>query len=345
MTSRKRPTYRDEDSTTKWVVIFVLLSLFAHALIILAVILVAVFVPPPKLEAPPSTSPTVNVTMMPPPPPQKRPFMPTTPQANVPPKQSLVESNNDTQLTSQSQKARADESIMPDVVSKHPEGSLHESPSVTAPPKPPSNPSPPTPPQTQPKPQQENPPQPQKPPPPKPEPPKPPTPQVVKPPVDPTTGLPVLPAINAPTLAPPSPVNPNKPRPAIPSPIIPSVAEDTQGRAGMSGQPTPEAMATDLGRYKAYIYGVVGSYWYPQVNKSFQVLPVGMVHIKFTIHSDGTISDVVVLDGNEPNLQLLMSISKNALIQPAPYKPFTDAMIKQVGESYTDDFTFSVYSP
>jgi hypothetical protein len=103
---------------------------------------------------------------------------------------------------------------------------------------------------------------------------------------------------------------------------------------------SPAAMATELGKYKQYLYSVVGSYWYPDIDQHFGTIGVGMVHIKFTIHSDGTISDVIMLEGDD---EILKNISKHALVAPAPFKPFNEAMIKQVGDSYTDDFTFSIY--
>lgn len=109
----------------------------------------------------------------------------------------------------------------------------------------------------------------------------------------------------------------------------------------MQGDNSPAAMATELGKYKQYLYGVVGSYWYPDINQHFGTIGVGMVHIQFTVHSDGTLTDVIILEGG--NLEILKGISKNALVAPAPFKPFSDAMIKEVGDSYTDDFTFSVY--
>ena len=86
---------------------------------------------------------------------------------------------------------------------------------------------------------------------------------------------------------------------------------------------------------------MVGSYWYPDINQHFGLIPVGAVHIQFTIHSDGTLSDVTILEGD--NQDMLKTISQQALVKPAPFKPFSDAMIKEVGDSYTDDFTFSVY--
>jgi outer membrane biosynthesis protein TonB len=345
-----RNPYEDpESSTTKWVVIFILLSLLAHAVIITAILLITVFMPVPKIVVPEPTSPTINLTLVPPAPaPPKKPlFIPTTPQADVKPKPQPVESANDTNLQSKSKTSRAPESIMPDVTGKDHQPDLNASPNVQAPPKPEVSTTQPTPKQAKPEkptPPQPNPQQAKQPPPkppqpaPKPTPPKPTPPQKAPPQVD-ANGFPVLPPLNAPTLAPPN----SAAQPLAPAPSQLQQAANVHGALGRQGDNSPAAMATELGKYKQYVYSVVGSYWYPAVNKSFQVLPVGMVHIQFTIHSDGRISDVVVLQGNEPNLQLLMSISKNALVAPAPYKAFSDSMIKQVGDSYTDDFTFSVY--
>ena len=341
----RNPYEEPESSTTRWVVTFILLSLLAHAIIIAAILLITVFMPVPKLVLPEPPSTTLTLTPLPSAPaqPKKPIFVPTNPQANAPHKIQPIESANDTELTSKSKTARAPESIMPDVTGKEHNPNLNESPNVRAPQKPEVSSTPPTPKQA--KPEKPTPPQPnpqqgrQTPSPqtPKPLPPTPP--QKAPPQVDPLTGLPVLPPISAPTMAPPD----QSAQPLSPAPSQLQQATSVHGALGRNGDNSPAAMATELGKYKQYIYSVVGSYWYPAVDKSFQVLPVGMVHIQFTIHSDGTISDVVVLQGNEPNLQLLMAISKNALVAPAPYKQFSDAMIKQVGDSYTDDFTFSVY--
>ncbi len=51
-----------------------------------------------------------------------------------------------------------------------------------------------------------------------------------------------------------------------------------------------------------------------------------------------------VLDGGtDASRMILRNISLNALRSPAPFKPFSPQMIKEVGDSYTDDFSFSVY--
>ena len=338
----------EQSSTTKWIVAFVLLSLLAHAILIAVILLITLFMPVPKLPAvePPST--TLTLTPIPPeaaPQPKMKPiFIPTTPEANAPHKPQRVESANDHDLTSKSTVARAPNSIMPDVTGKDHATSLNNLPSVqtpqkqevsSTPPTPKAQPEKPTPPTPNPNQARQTPQQPPQPNP-KPQPPTPPT--KTTQPVD-DNGLPLLPALNVPTMAPP-----NSAAPALaPSATPPQIAQSVHGTLGRQGDNSPAAMATELGRYKQYVYSVVGSYWYPAIDKQFGLIGVGAVHIQFTIHSNGQITDVTVLDGNTANLEILRTISHNALVKPAPYKAFSDAMIKEVGDSYTDDFSFSVY--
>ncbi len=152
-------------------------------------------------------------------------------------------------------------------------------------------------------------------------------------------GLPVLPALNVPTLV---PANPDRQQQASPAVSLPAVAQDAHGSLGTHGAASPEAMATELGKYKQAVYAAIGSYWYPDVDNHFQMLPVGMVHIQFTIHQNGSVSDVKVLDGDTETLHQLLTISQNAILKGSPYGPFKPEMIKEVGDSYTDDISFNI---
>jgi len=337
-----RNPYEDPDSSTnnRVVVDVLLLSLLAHAAIITAIILITVFMPMPKIMLLKPVSPTVSLSLMPPPPvpaPPKKPlFVPTMPDANAPHKVQPIESANDTTLKSKSQTARAPESIMPDVNGKEHNPDLNESPKIPQVQKPEVSSTPPTPKQFKLQ---------------KPTPPQPPTPQqalkpVPKPPAptppkptpspDNPNGLPVLPQINAPTLA----MQTQSTQPLAPAASQLEQATSVHGAISPGSDNSPAAMATDLGKYKQYICAVVGSYWYPDIDKHFGTIGVGTVAIRFTIHSDGTISDVTILGGDD---QILRNISRNALVAPAPYKPFSESMVKEVGDSFTEDFTFSIY--
>jgi outer membrane biosynthesis protein TonB len=308
-------------------------------------LLITRFMPPPKFVPNEAKDAKVTLSLLPAPapPPPKPIFVPTHPQQNVPHTQQQIESANDVLLQSKSKAARDANSLMPDVEGKPHASDMRNSPLVKAPQTPqvatsqptprqaqPQKPTPPTPnPQMAPKPV----PRPL-PPQPKPAPATPP--QKTEPKVDPDTGLPVLPPLDAQTMS-----TPDQARPLAPAPSQEQVAGSIHGALGRSGDNSPAAMATELGKYKQYVYSVVGSYWYPDIDKHFGLIGVGVVHIQFTIHSDGTLSDITILEGE--NLDQLKSISKNALVAPAPFKPFSPAMIKEVGDSYTDDFSFSVY--
>jgi protein TonB len=172
--------------------------------------------------------------------------------------------------------------------------------------------------------------------PPQPKPAHPTPPQKTEPKVDPDTGLPVLPPLDAQTMS-----TPDQAQPLAPAPSPEQVAGSIHGAIGRPGDSSPAAMATDLGKYKQNIYSVVGSYWYPAVTEKFGTIGVGEVTIQYTIHSDGTLTDVKVLEGDDQ--MILRDISLEALRHPAPFPQFSAAMIKEVGDSYTDQFTFSTY--
>jgi hypothetical protein len=349
MPIRPHSLYEDRESTTtKWVVIFVVLSLLAHVVIVAAIYLITHFLPAPKIKPLAPIPPTLKLSLMPAPaPPPQRTFVTTPKDPNAKPKVVPIESANNANLKTKSQKARAPDSIMPDVVGKRLAPSLNNTPKLTLP-KPEISVAPPAP--KQPAPQKTTPPQPtpQKAsstprppqPAPKPHPPTPPLKPVAQ--VDPITGLPVI----APTMAPPNEAS-QQPAP----PPLPAEAADSHGSVGMNGDNSPAAMATVLGRYKQKIYLAVGSRWYAKVDSIFQTQGVGMVHVQFTIHADGTV-ETKVLDGGDSSMQTLLSISINSIREAAPFDKFDDypglrdEIIKEQGgdgSTYTSDFTFSIY--
>ena len=270
-----------------WVVIFILMSLLAHLLLVVAIVVISHFVPPPKLQASNNLT-TVSLSLEPPPPvpPSQTPrpkhlFMPTKADAQAPHKETLIESDQDSRLRSQSAVARDANTIMPDVNVKqaHP-ANLQDSPNAPnkTPPKPAAasaaerqektaqqSPHPLLQPQLHPAQAQKITPEP------RPEaqqveenPSATPAPKpVAKEQLDPN-GLPVLPPISAPTMAPAS----QRHEVAMPASSMPEVAQNVNGAVGTHGDDSPEAMATELGRYKAKVYRAVGALWYEKVEKA-----------------------------------------------------------------------------
>jgi len=345
----------------RWLIGLILFSLLVHALIVIAIVFVSRHTPKWEGEAKPDETPQVNLVLAPPPPPalHQPEFIPTEPQANALHQEAPLISDNDVQLRSKNQVSRNPNSPLPDVTG-HQDHSFDlntQAPSPLVQ----SNPSPPSPQQPkqeqqQQKTAQQKPNQATKP--------EPPDPNAINPTDNPEkgkdatkdkevaeqydpNGLPVLPAINAPALQPQTPQTQAVPQTqAAPPRSVPSFAvyqSDVSGQAGALGDNSPAAMATDLGRYKAKVYRAVGAQWYNKVNQQIQVLGVGTVHVTYTISKDGILTITADPDSTNPSLMLLHSISINAMTEAAPFDHFSPAMIKEVGDSYSDDFSFSIY--
>ena len=376
MSRAPRKSYDAEESSSfKWVIVFALLSLLAHIIIIAVILLITIYMPPPPVHVPPPDN-TVNLTLEQAPPQpmpkqgQKPLFISTNPDASAKPNQDTpVESNHDNRLKSENKTARKPDAPLPDVTGKKDHSLDLQTTPLSSSQKPQqANPTPPTPKQEDPKPptpqQPKQQPQAQKPQPqpakptqkpPEQTPPKPSPPQPSKNTVDPITGLPVLPPIDAPTLAPQTQPTqtPQTQRPAAaaPPPSFQVDKSDVAGSTAAQGANSAATRATPLGRYKALVYRAVGSRWYAKVGQSQSLLPVGRVHVQFTIYADGTV-ETKTLDSGNSNMQMLLSISINSIREAAIFPKFDDYpgmredLIKEQGgdgSSYTDDFWFSVY--
>src|SRR5882762_2179436 len=67
------------------------------------------------------------------------------------------------------------------------------------------------------------------------------------------------------------------------------------------------------------------------------------VKLRLTLHSDGSISNPKILIGESAGL--LKTVTLKVVFQSAPFKPFGDDLIKEMGPSYVDDFTFEITRP
>jgi hypothetical protein len=361
---RRAPSDTKENAprVKSWFVALVLiLSLLLHVLVMLAFIYTGRHTPKWPEQPKEDKAPEVSLVLAPPPA-QKPDFIPTEPDPNAAHQKSPFISDNDNALKSQNRVARASHVPLPDVTGKKDHSlDLHTTPASRL--SKAQAPTPPTPKQQRQKPQEQKvvakPNQATKP--------APPDPNAIRPTDNPEkatvqnqkpappqqydpNGLPVLPALDAPTIAPQTPpetqpVVQQVQHKASPQ-SVPSFAvyqSDVSGAVGQVGNNSPAAMATDLGRYKAKVYRAVGARWYQKVNDQIGVLGVGTVHITYTIYSDGHMEIRTDSDAGNPALMILHSISLNSMTESAPFDAFSDKMKKEVGDSYTDDFSFSIY--
>jgi hypothetical protein len=106
------------------------------------------------------------------------------------------------------------------------------------------------------------------------------------------------------------------------------------------GDPAPE-LTTPLETYRCYVHDTIASRWYSEMTKNDKGgLRYGKVKIRFTVHSDGSVSNFAVVVGDSSGL--LKTVTLYVIQESAPFKPFGPDLIKEMGNSYVDDYTFEV---
>ncbi|MES2310083.1 MAG: hypothetical protein V4507_14615 [Verrucomicrobiota bacterium] len=109
-----------------------------------------------------------------------------------------------------------------------------------------------------------------------------------------------------------------------------------------NGESSPEAKATDLGRYKSKMYRTIGSRWYLMVDQQMSLLAIGAIKIKFYVQANGVIRDIQVAEQNG-RVEILEKICLRAVRDSGPFEPFNDNLKQQLGEGYWEDITFTIY--
>jgi hypothetical protein len=104
---------------------------------------------------------------------------------------------------------------------------------------------------------------------------------------------------------------------------------------------TKLADSTALTKYRCEAHDRVMALWFSEMKKNdCGGLRYGEVKVRCRINSDGTLSDLTVVVGESAGL--LKTVSINVLESAAPFKPFGDDLIKEMGRSYMDEFDFNI---
>ncbi len=98
----------------------------------------------------------------------------------------------------------------------------------------------------------------------------------------------------------------------------------------------------DLVKYKCYTRDAMEPIWIEQSSANQSSMWFGEVRIRCTVHADGSVSNPTVVVGE--SCGLLKTISLHTLVATAPFKPFSDALVKETGGSYVDEISFTVTS-
>lgn len=134
-----------------------------------------------------------------------------------------------------------------------------------------------------------------------------------------------------------------EPRPA---PEIVRARSNIQGGGERGDTTSIGSRATPVGRYKSMLYQEVGSRWNQEIDRRGgpSMLPLGSVRIAFTVKYNGEITDIrVVSRSASNNIIALENLCLYAIRSTSPFEPFDKAVREQLGDSFREEFTFTIY--
>lgn len=100
---------------------------------------------------------------------------------------------------------------------------------------------------------------------------------------------------------------------------------------------------TPLGRYKARLYAAIGTRWHILIDRNRSLITPGFVRISFTVLKSGRITNIRVLEGR--NVYKLQEISLQSIeTSSGSAGPFPPELLDQMGGSFNDEVSFTVYS-
>jgi hypothetical protein len=105
--------------------------------------------------------------------------------------------------------------------------------------------------------------------------------------------------------------------------------------------PTVDAIRTEYGDYDREFVDTVDAWW-KHLLKDRQNLVAGTVVLEFNLHSDGRVTDVNPVSSDVDELQTLMC--KQAVLDPARYKPWPAKMRAVLSDPRQVRFTFYYYN-
>jgi len=122
-------------------------------------------------------------------------------------------------------------------------------------------------------------------------------------------------------------------RPRLDPELIRGPLMNSRGAAANRGTLAIDATFSEFGEYQQQFYAALQVGWYQEI-EFFQPIDTGAkVFVKFTLHKDGKISGVEVIESTAGDLAT--TICENAIVKRSPFRPWTKEMVEVFGEERT----------
>lgn len=130
-----------------------------------------------------------------------------------------------------------------------------------------------------------------------------------------------------------------RPRPRVDPRSISGLVRQSLGGVPGTGQLSWDAKMTPFGEYLALMAEPIKNKWHSLARASVQNESGTRVRVKFTLHKDGSVSDVEIAESNAKSLTAAV-ICKDAIENPSPFREWPPEMVARFGDEETFEFGF-----
>jgi hypothetical protein len=94
-----------------------------------------------------------------------------------------------------------------------------------------------------------------------------------------------------------------------------------------------DATFSEFGEYERQFYAAVQTGWFQEIDFFQPIDTATQVHVRFTLHADGRVSDVEAVKSNASEIATF--ICETAISKRSPFRPWTREMVRVFGEERT----------
>lgn len=119
-------------------------------------------------------------------------------------------------------------------------------------------------------------------------------------------------------------------RPRLAPELITGPLMRSQGSASRRGSLAIDATFSEFGEYEQQFYAAIQTGWYQEIEFFQPIDTATRVHVRFTLHADGRVTDVEAVQTTASEIATL--ICETAISKRSPFRPWTKEMLQVFGQ-------------
>lgn len=124
-----------------------------------------------------------------------------------------------------------------------------------------------------------------------------------------------------------------RPRPRLAPELTTGTLMRSASSARRRGVLAMDATFSEFGEYEQQFYAAVQTGWYQEIEFFQPIDTATYVHVRFTLHADGRVTEVEAVQSNASEIATF--ICETAISKRSPFRPWTREMVRVFGEART----------